>query len=292
MDVVQILVAGQSLVVLVQPGIITGDVGGQGGGGDVLAVDAGAHALVQIGDTGLQHLGHVLGLDLEDQVFDLIDQKSFLNIKDHGSIIKVKDHIFALVRVFIDYSLDPGPGGRRPVAGDQLSGIGLIVAGGVDGRGIGGRIPGDADVQRLRQIPDLEEVVAVVDIVRFHLDGLAVHTDLGGGRVDGQRRKSSGHTQPQSGRQAKGEDLAADMMLLHKRSPPKYSMSLEQAAPAQPRSLSFCRLSLLPGKGRAIITQACFPLQRSIVISPYATISPSLFVQFIHFYLPIFLSFY
>ena len=146
-DVVEVLVPLKALVVGIDPLVIAGDVGHQGGGGDVLAVQAGAHGLVQVGNAGLQNGLHVGGVDLELQVLNLVDEQGLLNVEDHGGVVKVKDHVLALVGVLVNHGLDAGAGSGVPVAGDELGGVGLVVGAGVDGRSVGGLIPGQAHVQ-------------------------------------------------------------------------------------------------------------------------------------------------
>ena len=203
-DVVEVLVPLKALVVGIDPLVIAGDVGHQGGGGDVLAVQAGAHGLVQVGNAGLQNGLHVGGVDLELQVLNLVDKQGLLNVEDHGGVVKVKDHVLALVGVLVNHGLDAGAGSGGPVAGDELGGVGLVVGAGVDGRSVGSLIPGQAHVQRAGEIAQLVIVVAVVNIVSLDSGRLAVHRDLGGGghqRTGCQRRRNAqahGEGEPQS----------------------------------------------------------------------------------------------
>ena len=206
-DVGQILVSLHPGVVVVDPGVIGHQIGHQRGGGDGLAVDALAHLLIKIGDAGLQHGLHVLGGDLEDQVLGLVDQQGLLHVEDNGGIVEIEDHIAALARVLIYDGLNARPGGGGPVAGDQLRSVGLVVGGGVDGGGVGGRIPGEAEIQIGGKVAELEVVVPVVDIISLHRRILTVHSHLCGGGRHGDGGERSGETQSQGKDQAQGQQL-------------------------------------------------------------------------------------
>ena len=207
MDVGQILVSLHPGVVVVDPGVIGHQIGHQRGGGDGLAVDALAHLLIKIGDAGLQHGLHVLGGDLEDQVLGLVDQQGLLHVEDNGGIVEIEDHIAALARVLIYDGLNARPGGGGPVAGDQLRSVGLVVGGGVDGGGVGGRIPGEAEIQIGGKVAELEVVVPVVDIISLHRRILTVHSHLCGGGRHGDGGERSGETQSQGKDQTQGQQL-------------------------------------------------------------------------------------
>ena len=206
-DVGQILVSLHPGIVVVDPGVIGHQIGHQRGGGDGLAVDALAHLLIKIGDAGLQHGLHVLGGDLEDQVLGLVDQQGLLHVEDNGGIVEIEDHIAALARVLIYDGLNARPGGGGPVAGDQLRSVGLVVGGGVDGGGVGGRIPGEAEIQIGGKVAELEVVVPVVDIISLHRRILTVHSHLCGGGRHGDGGERSGETQSQGKDQTQGQQL-------------------------------------------------------------------------------------
>ena len=187
-----------------------------GGGRQLLYLFRG-HAGEEIGDPGIgdgvikvvaQIVVHKAQLGGEILVLvGGVDVGQILVSLHPGVVVVDPGVIAALARVLIYDGLNARPGGGGPVAGDQLRSVGLVVGGGVDGGGVGGRIPGEAEIQIGGKVAELEVVVPVVDIISLHRRILTVHSHLCGGGRHGDGGERSGETQSQGKDQAQGQQL-------------------------------------------------------------------------------------